>query len=156
MNTNELRSILTQDPRTRQQLIDVFALDEFKEYVRNNGLINGIYICNDQISENPGNHWFLIYVESDVINFVDSFAKHFTFYKIDKELSQKPVKILPFQLQSYFTEVCGHYAIFFSYHLSRNKRLETIYQPFSRSNLLQNDEKVFNFLIQTFSAYHLI
>ena len=118
MNTNEIRNILTRDPRTRERLIDVFALDEFKDFVRKNGLINGIYVCNDQVAEKPGNHWFLIYVESNLINFIDSFAKHFSFYKIDKELSMKPVKMLPFQLQSYLSEVCGHYTIFFSYHFS--------------------------------------
>ena len=61
MNTNEIRCILTRDKKTREQLINVFALDEFKQYVKENGLFNGIYICNDQAAEKAGNHWFLVY-----------------------------------------------------------------------------------------------
>ena len=87
------------------------------------------------------------------MNFVDSLANHFMFYKIGKELSLKPVKMLPFQLQSYFTEVWGQYTVFFSYHLSRNKKLETIYKPLSNNNFLQNDEKVYNFVNALFPGY---
>ena len=156
MNTNELRCILTRDPKTRQQLVDVFALDEFKQYVKRIGLFNGIYVCNDQVAEKAGNHWFLIYVEDNIVNFVDSFAKEPSFYGISTELETKVIKVLPFQLQSFFSDVCGEYTLFFSYHLCRNYKLEQIYRLFSKTNVFKNDERVQNFVHRKFPGHKRI
>ena len=110
MNTNELRCILTRDEKIRTQLIDVFALDEFKKFVKKNRLINGIYVCNDQIAEKSGNHWFLIYVTDANVNFIDSFAKDPKFYKIHRELNtRKKLNKLDYPLQSLLSDVCGEF-----------------------------------------------
>ena len=108
MNTSELRCILARDEKIKIQLIDFFALDEFKKFLKKNTLTNGIYVCNDQIAEKPGNHWFLIYVTDFSVNFVDSFAKDPKFYKIYGELNRKKkLNKLDYPLQSLLSEVCG-------------------------------------------------
>lgn len=154
MNTNELRCILTRDPRMREKLIDVFAIDQFKQFVKKNTLMDGVYVCNDQISEMPGNHWFLIYVDKRNVNFIDSFAQDPKFYSIQSEIkSNKSIKKIDFQLQSIFSDVCGEYTVFFSYHLCRGKSLEQILEYFSRSNQQANDECVRNFIYKLFPGH---
>ena len=127
-------------------------MDGFKRYVKENGLHNGIYVCDDQVAEKSGNHWFLIYVEDDNVNFVDSFAKEPSFYGIEL----KPLKKLPFQLQSLLSDVCGEYTLFFSYHLSRDYKLEQIYKLFSKTNVFKNDERVQNFVHKKFPGHKRI
>ena len=83
MNTNELRCVATRDGKIKEKFIDVFALDQFKQFVKENTLIDGLYVCNDQISEKAGNHWFLIYSNQNDIYFVDSFAKPVKFYNLE-------------------------------------------------------------------------
>jgi len=154
MNTNELRCILTRDSKIQEQLKNVFALDQFKDYVKENTLVNGIYVCNDEILDKPGNHWFLIHVDKFSVNFVDSFAKEPSYYSIQDEVkSTKRFNNVPFQLQSFFSDVCGEYAIFFSYHLSRSKTLEEIVKYFSKSVRVWNDECVRNFVHKLFPGH---
>ena len=121
MNTNELRCALTRDRKIRERFIDVFALDEFKRFVARNTLLHGIYVCNDEVAEKSGNHWFLIYVEKDFINFVDSFARPPSFYHLTNELYalNKKLNVINRRVQSLLSDVCGEYSIFFSYHLCR-------------------------------------
>lgn len=155
MNTNELRCILTRDQKTRQQLVNVFALDEFKQYVEENGLKNGIYICNDQAAEMAGNRWFLFYSNENKITIADSLAKSPKFYSVDNilKMQKKPVVTVPFRLQSFLTDVCGEYTIFFSYLLTRGNSLKDICKHFSSSDYLKNDEKVRNFVHKLFPGH---
>jgi hypothetical protein len=111
--------------------------------VETNGFVDGIYVCNDQVSEKPGNHWFLIYNKNNVVNFIDSFAKDPSFYGL-KFFSSKTKKFA-FQLQSYFSDVCGEYTVFCSYMLCRRNSLQDISNFFSRTNLTSNDESVKKF-----------
>lgn len=154
MNTNSIRCILTHDPKTREKLIDVFALDEFKDYVDRNGLGKGLYVCNDQTSRQPGNHWFLIYHNNGKVTFMDSFAMDPSYYHVEKELSiYSTIEKLPFPLQSISSDVCGEFVIFFSCQLEKGKSWNSIVKFFSRIDLVQNCEKVFMFVNRTFKHY---
>lgn len=154
MNTNSIRCILTRDSKTREKLIDVFALDEFKDYVRRNGLDEGIYICNDQPSRQPGNHWFMIYHSNSSVTFVDSFAMDPSFYGVEGELSMySTIERLPFQIQSNSSDVCGEFIIYFCLWLARYKSLYSIISGFSRVDLDANSEKVFKFVHGIFNSH---
>ena len=56
------------------------------------------------------------------------------------------------QLQSYFSNLCGEYCIFFVFTLCRNKSLEYILKFFS-SDLSQNDQSVKYFINKTFPGH---
>ena len=94
MNTNELRCMLTRVKKTKEKFIDVFALDQFKLFVKKNWLLPGLYIINDETSKENGNLWLLIFHDSNNISvFVDSFANDYKFYRIEKELHPLNKKI---------------------------------------------------------------
>ena len=151
MDTNDLRYILKSDSKIRARFIDVFALDEFKRFVVQNNLTDGIYVVNDEASTDIGNHWFLIFVDTACINFVDSFGKSPEFYNIKRELSNvKPLLQNHRQIQSSTSNVCGVYTVFFSFNFVRGKTLSEILKHFSKTDLVSNDEAVLRFLRKTF------
>ena len=155
MNTNELRCMLTRDKKTKEKFIDVFALDQFKLFVKKNSLLPGLYIINDETSKENGNHWLLIFHDSNnILVFVDSFSNDYKFYTIVKELHtlNKKIEEVPFRLQDYFSDVCGEYTIFFAYHLCRGKRLKDIMKYFTHSHI-DNDAKVRYFVHKKFPGH---
>jgi len=115
MNTYELKCMLARDRKTKEHFIDVFALDQFKHFVQKNSLVPGLYIINDETSKENGNHWLLIFHDSNnnILVFVDSFSNDYKFYRIEKELHtlNKKIEKVPFRLQDYFSDVCGEYTI---------------------------------------------
>ena len=154
MNSNEIRCMLTRDKKTRQKFIDVLALDEFKSFVRTNTLLEGLYVINSDGSDSPGRHWFMIFYDKDYLAFVDSFARSSNFYNISEELNSVNIEIdeVPFQLQHFFSDVCGEYVILFSYNLCRNKKLIEILKRFS-VNHKDNDNKVRHFVNKHFPGH---
>ena len=68
-----------------------------------------------------------------------------SFYNVEKELTSKMIRMIPFQLQNYLSDVCGYYCIYFSYFLRRNFSLEKIVKMFSSTDRVQNDKKVYQY-----------
>ena len=136
--------------------MNVFALEEFKRFISENNLINGVFVVNDQASTKVGNHWFLIHVTDKEINFVDSFANTPEFYKVENELQGNLIlNKVNSRLQSYFSDVCGEYVIFFSYHLCRGKQLRSLTKYFTKK-YIENDEKGRRFVHKCFPGHNRI
>ena len=155
MNSNQIRCMLSNDKKTRQNFIDVMALDEFKNFVKKNTLMKGLYVVNSDDSRSPGEHWFLIFYDDDYLAFVDSFANSSNYYNIEKELNTAndcKIDSLPFQLQDTISDVCGEYVIYFSYNLCRNKTLQDILSRFN-FNCKENDNKVKHFVNKHFPGH---
>lgn len=157
MNSNEIRWMLSRDTKTKQCFIDVFAIDEFKDFVRKNTLLRGLYIVNSDASNSPGEHWFLIFHKEGYLSFMDSFAKSEKFYNIEEELNSVRRKIdkVPFQIQHPLSDVCGEYVIYFAYNLCRNISLKDALKYFSE-NCKDNDNKVLNFVNKYFPGHSRI
>lgn len=154
MDSNQIRCMLSCDKKTRQKFIGVLALDEFKSFVQKNTLLEGLYVINSDNSDSPGRHWFMIFYDKDYLAFFDSFARSSNFYNITKELNSVNRKIdeVPFQLQHFFSDVCGEYVILFSYNLCRNRKLIEILKRFS-VNHKDNDNKVIHFVNKHFPGH---
>ena len=153
MNTNELRCMLTRDKKTKEMFIDVFAIDQFKRFVKKNSLVQGLYLINDENSKENGNHWFLIFHDKNILVFVDSFANNYKYYGLEKEVyNVNKIEEVPFRLQDYFSDVCGEYTIFFAYHLCRGKRLQNIIKYFTHTHH-DNDEKIRYFVPKKFPGH---
>ena len=157
MNSNELRCVLSRDKKINKSFIDVFAMDEFKEYSKRNKTIsdNSVFVVNSETSMNSGEHWLLIYVKRKLVYFIDSFRKDPKFYKLENILYQIRNKIEflnQIQLLSSFSNICGEYCIFFSFNLCRDKSLREILNYFSY-DFFRNDESVKSFMRKTFPGH---
>jgi len=147
--------MLSRDKKTKEKFIDVFALDQFKSFVQNNSLIPGLYIINDQISKENGNHWIALFHQNKKLTFIDSFANHHQTYGIDNEIYNTDFNVfeqIPFRIQDYFSDVCGEYTLFFGYYLCRGKSIEHIMKYFTH-DYQNNDLKVRNFIHKTFPGH---
>ena len=94
MNTRQLQCALDSDPAMKDYSRNVFALDQFQ---RVNLSDKGIFECNDQPSKKSGNHWFLIFIDSEKIYFVDSFSNEPKYYHVDEKLRTLKSQFLHFQ-----------------------------------------------------------
>ena len=151
MNTRQLLCALDSDPAMEDFNREVFALDQFLNAKLED---KGIYICNDEPSTKSGSHWFLIFKEPSKIYFIDSFARHPRFYRIEEKLRtmKKPITFSNEIIQNPFSTVCGEYCLFFAYHLCRNVPIETIYTLFT-TDCIDNDEIVKNFVWKTYPGH---
>ena len=57
MNSNELRCVLSRDIKIKHNFVDVFAFDEFTEYVKRNKVIedDSVFIVNSETSKRVSN-----------------------------------------------------------------------------------------------------
>ena len=157
MNSNELRCVLSRDVKIKSKFVDVFALDEFIEYVKRNKNIgdDSVFIVNSETSEKSGEHWLLVYVYYDSVVFIDSFGKHLTFYNLENTLYRIKNKLEflnEIQLQSSYSNLCGEYCTFFAFNLCREKSLTNILNFFT-SDFSRNDASVKKFMNKTFPGH---
>ena len=137
MNTLQLERALKHNTFTKKIFVGVFAADELPTL---NTFPSG-FVANTDPSTEPGTHWVAFYFPSrDKGEFFDSYGhppehygEPFTVYNVETINSHK--------LQSSWSNVCGHYCIFYLYHKSRGYSMSKIVNMFS-SNVDKNDCKV--------------
>ena len=94
-----------------------------------------------------GVHWVLFIFEAETTIFFDSFGRDPKDLHLEASAakSYKTITYNPFQLQSDYSQVCGHYIIFVLYFLSLGESLYQINKFFS-SDYRKNDKLVLDFV----------
>ena len=137
MNSLQLERALERNPFTKRTFRGVFAADELPDL----DTFPCGFVANTDPRTEPGTHWVAFYFPSrDKGEFFDSYGyppeyygEPFTAYNVETINSHK--------LQSSWSEVCGHYCIFYLYYRSRRHSMSKIVNMFS-SNTTINDCKV--------------
>ena len=137
MNSLQLERALERNPYTKKTFRGVFAADELPDL----DTFPCGFVANTDPHTEPGTHWVAFYFPSrDKGEFFDSYGyppeyygEPFMGYNIETINSHK--------LQSSWSEVCGHYCIFYLYYRSRRYSMSKIVNMFS-SNTTINDCKV--------------
>ena len=137
MNSLQLKRALERNPYTKKTFRGVFAADEMPDL----DTFPCGFVANTDPRTEPGTHWVSFYFPSrDKGEFFDSYGyppeyygEPFTVYNVETINSHK--------LQSSWSEVCGHYCIFYLYYRSRGYSMSKIVNMFS-SNTTINDCKV--------------
>ena len=137
MNSLQLKRALERNTYTKKTFRGVFAADEMPTL----DTFPCGFVANTDPSTEPGTHWVSFYFPSrDKGEFFDSYGyppeyygEPFKAYNVETINSHK--------LQSSWSEVCGHYCIFYLYHRSRGYSMSKIVNMFS-SNTTINDCKV--------------
>ena len=137
MNSLQLERALERNPFTKKTFRGVFAADELPDL----DTFPCGFVANTDPRTEPGTHWVAFYFPSrDKGEFFDSYGyppeyygEGFTVYDVETINSHK--------LQSSWSEVCGHYCIFYLYYRSRRHSMSKIVNMFS-SNTTINDCKV--------------
>ena len=104
-------------------------------------------IFNTDFSHRNGSHWVAAYVDLEKESyFIDSFAHNPNFYSLEKFWSaatDNDFKMLPNQLQSKYTTVCGLYCLFFGHYLCQNKDMVTVLSMIQEKTNILRDQHIF-------------
>lgn len=135
MNTHEIKSILHKF----ELFGGVFPLDMIPSYN-----CNKIIIVNFDPSNETGSHWVSLYYNNIRNEYFDSYG----YKSLKKEITKSLGKCYKFngeQLQSFNSDVCGHFCVFYTIHKCSNFSLESIINHFTE-NLKLNDEIVYSYV----------
>ena len=134
MNNFELQSVLKRYPVT------VCAADQIT-------IKKGQYvICNTDSSGGRGKHWVTFYFNSNgPYEFFDSLGRPPDHYGFERVL-ERPYWSNNDQIQDSYSDVCGHYCIYYVMRRYRGQTMKDIVQPFNIHNRIMNDDYVVTFV----------
>lgn len=137
----------------RHFILGVYARDQIPRFV--NQSFCG-FICNTDTSRDKGRHWVAIFVTSSSTGFFfDSYGNHPAFYAEEFEdfFIRNGLKLHynNTRLQSYNSNVCGHYVCLHLLFQCRNLPIEQMLRMFSE-HYTNNDVFVHDFIHNAFSC----
>ena len=140
MDTLELHNYLNCFLKTFQVVpSDKLVKSEYPLYI----------IVNSDPSLKPGKHWLAFYQASQEspLVFFDSYGKGYEFWSphFKNFVGQTPIVENTRRLQSFNTNVCGAYCLYFLYQMYKTSCLAKIYNQFT-FDTVQNDRFVSRFV----------
>ena len=122
MNTAQLNYILVRAlERTNTHFLGVFPSDRVPI---SSHYYPCCFVANTDPEGKPGAHWLAFYYDyPNVVDFFDSYGMHPSLYSFDVP---NILSFNPIQFQSYSSNVCGQYCIYFLSKRSVSKSLSEI------------------------------
>ena len=120
MNTHQITKVLASDNYTNPSFRGVFSRDHF---ISEQILYPGLYICNTDNSDSPGEHWVLIYfISPDYCEYFDSYGLPPWHKDLLQKLSMNAAltSYSNTPLQGLSTTVCGQYCLIYALFRLRN------------------------------------
>lgn len=110
-----------------------------------------IYVVNTAPSFTPGEHWCVVIVFDGFCEFFDSYGNTPEFFGLTKTIMQHCEHVVSNsqRVQSFFSEVCGHYCIYYVSMRARGHPVSEIMSVFSK-DCRQNDDWIFNWVGKRF------
>ena len=144
MNTQELIEILSKNCYTKSSFQGVYPSDLLPAVVKD---FPASFVANVDSSSQPGSHWVAFYFTNNKQGeFFDSYGQSpQTYSSYFKDFLDKNAVDWIYNkkhLQSIFTNVCGHYCIFFLYHRCKNMSMNDIVNFFTSNVKEENDSLV--------------
>jgi len=150
MDSTTIRKILARDPRTKTIFQGFSSPDlDFPKIVKTPAL----FILNTDTSDGPGIHWCsAVFTKQKTCEFFDPLGKNPSTYNFDKSILKRCNKICfnEFPVQHDSAATCGHHCLFFAFHRARNMTPKRIMKKYSRTDLVNNDHMVFDFVAKNF------
>ena len=147
MDTRQITSILNSCNTTKKIFRGVYPLDHINEC---HG--SGVYICNTDPSDMPGQHWIAIALSEDGEGeYFDSFGlpplkQEFSTF-LNKEARQWTYNSEC--LQHPLSTVCGQYCVLYVFNYAKGRNLNYFLSKFDK-NLLENDYFVHDYVNSAF------
>ncbi|KAF8791612.1 hypothetical protein HNY73_006453 [Argiope bruennichi] len=141
MNGNEIHYILSKDPYTSPFFRGVFASDTIPILKEKSAIV-----VNTDTSSEPGSHWLAFYLESDNLEFFDSYGNPPEFYgRLFHDFVSHYSSVFwnSTPMQSFMSNVCGAYCIYFILKRCQGKSLYSIVSNLSECQ--KNDFRIYQF-----------
>ena len=130
MDSLTLASALNSDPATRRLFGKVCAANELPEYIEQRP---ALFIVNTDPAHLPGTHWIAMYFDDGPCEYIDSIAEEpqREFETFLSKNSHSGYLVNTRRVQSYESDTCGHFCLYFAYFRSRNIPMDMIVQSFT-------------------------
>ena len=141
MNTQQIERALERNSKTSKTFCGVFPADQLPESL---STFPCGFVANTDPSTKPGTHWVVFYFPThNTGEFFDSYGEPPEHYNKSFKTYFNSVewKYNTRKLQSSWTEVCGHYCIFYLYQRACGRNMSEIVNMFG-NNALFNDRNV--------------
>ena len=148
MNSLQIEGLLKKDSQAKKIFKKVCALDEIEV-----PSYPSAYVINSDTSDKKGKHWVAVYFDKNRRGeYFDSYGlppavlgleAYMDRFSLDWIYNRKTI-------QSLFSNVCGHYCVYFILFRCRNISLHAILSIFTL-NLTENDRRVFDFIRELYN-----
>ena len=158
MDSNQLKNILKSDIMTKHSFQGVYASDQLKQISKPTQL-PASYIINEDPATKSGSHWVALYIDKNKhVEYFDSYGK-LPIKPIEtflRRLSREPNTYNSKQLQSFETQTCGPFCIFYLLQREQGFTLEKMIQMYFTTNaskLLLNDYFVRDYVCRRYQVH---
>ena len=144
MNTKQLWTALTLNPKTNFYFDGIFSIDTLKEIKEKPDLI----ICNTDPSDQPGEHWVLFFFNENSVDFYDSLGRDITYYGSEfinfiKNYTSNFEQCLR-RTQPLESDLCGYYCLYYAFAKCNGFSMEKIIDNMlSKDNVTEFVNKMF-------------
>ena len=147
MDSYEIARYMRLDEKIRDQFYGVYSLDLIPKKLP----IPSLVIVNLDYSTDKGSHWVVLHrVNNEVVEHFDSAGKQPKRDIVNNLFSNAlSYKYNNKRLQNYPTDTCGLFCLYYSYHSSRGRTMQSILSDFS-VNLKSNEEMIISFFNNNF------
>lgn len=111
-----------------------------------------LWFVNNAPTSTGGEHWCALFIFKDHCEFFDPFGRSPILNGVQHCFEEHCKKIVSnnIQYQSISSKTCGHHCIFFSVQRAQGKTLDEIKRMYSATDMIKNDDMVFNFVWNNF------
>ena len=147
MDSYEIAKYMRLDEKIREQFYGVYSLDLIPKKLP----IPSLVIVNLDYSTDKGSHWVVLHrVNNEVVEHFDSAGKQPKRDIVNNLFSNAlSYKYNNKRVQNYQTDTCGLFCLYYSYHSSRGRTMQSILSDFS-VNLKTNEEMIIRFFNNNF------
>ena len=147
MDSYEIARHMRLDEKVRNQFYGVYSLDLIPRKLPNPSLV----IVNLDYSTDKGSHWVVLHqVNNEVLEHFNSAGKQPKRDIVNNLFSNAlSYKYNNKRVQNYQTDTCGLFCLYYSYHSSRGRTMQSILSDFS-VNLKSNEDMVIRFFNNKF------
>ena len=147
MDSYKIARYMRLDEKIRDQFYGVYSLDLIPKKLP----IPSLVIVNLDYSTDKGSHWVVLHrVNNEVVEHFDSAGKQPKRDIVNNLFSNAlSYKYNNKRVQNYQTDTCGLFCLYYSYHSSRGRTMQSILSDFS-INLNSNEEMIISFFKNNF------
>ena len=148
MNSLQIEGLLKKDSQAKKIFKKVCALDEIEV-----PSYPSAYVINSDTSDKKGKHWVVVYFDKNRRGeYFDSYGLPPTVLGLEAYMDRFSLDWIYNRktIQSLFSNVCGHYWVYFILFRCRNISLHAILSVFTL-NLTENDRCVFDFIRELYN-----
>ena len=143
MDSIQLKRILKTDSMTKHSFQGVHASDQLTQ-IQTPVHFPASYVINEHRFTKGGSHWIAPYIDHQTVEYFESYGQpHIpSFKKFIRRLSQQQMSHNEKQLQSFQTQTCGPFCIFYLIKKQEGSSLEKMIKTYFTTNpfkLLIND-----------------